>query len=288
MYDVSGDFGKVRKIENMGYYTKIELLDHYLSVGWHKCNSLYHIKTPEGNPGILIFFTLNGNGMLVFDQKEYLLKKNTIAIVPPRKHCEYFTPDNKIWEFYWIHLQCFNSSSLLSYVIERKGYVFLLKNLEKITSRIEDLLTAKNDGQEQELINSRIIAQIIYDLLENTLVASQHKKHESELAKQIICYIKENFKSNITLEDISKKIYLSTDHIIRYFKKETGYTPYNYLKTYRLMRACDLLSFSNLTVKQIATEVGYNSESSFISQFKVQNKISPNEYRKLKYNNIPT
>lgn len=273
MYDVSGDFGQVRIIRNMVTQTNRNVLDYYLSVGWHNCNSLYHINKPQGNPGILMMFTVSGEGVLIFDSKRHVLKRNMACIVPARQACEYFTPGNKTWEFYWIHIVSKNSLNLINYIIKNKGYVFSTSNTESICSRIEQMLS----GFSSDLDASRIISQIVYDLLENTDL--NKSSSNSGTVNQVIKYIRDNYKKEITIRDMANVVHISPDHLIRIFKKQTGYTPYSYLKNYRLLKACDLLSFTRMSVKQICMEIGYKSESSFISQFKSYKGIAPSEYR---------
>ena len=124
MYDLSGDFGQVRIIRNMVSQTNKSILDYYLSVGWHNCNSLYHINKPEGNQGTLMMFTVSGEGALIFNKKRHTLKPDMACIVPAGKACEYFTPKDKWWEFFWIHIVSENYSELINFIIETKGYVF--------------------------------------------------------------------------------------------------------------------------------------------------------------------
>ncbi len=274
MYDVSGDFGQVRIIRNMIPHANKGVLDYYLSVGWHNCNSLYRINKPQGNSGILMMFTVGGEGVLIFNKNRYVLKHHMACIVPAGQPCEYFTPGNKMWEFYWIHIVGANNLGLINYMIENKGYVFTINNSETITARIEQLLT----GYSNDLDSSRAISQLIYDLLENTNLNTSASKEQGTVDR-VIKFIRDNYKKDITIKDMARVVHVSPDHLIRVFKKETGFTPYNYLKNYRLLKACDLLSFTNMSVKQISMEIGYKSESSFISQFKSFKSAAPGEYR---------
>jgi len=85
----------------------------------------------------------------------------------------------------------------------------------------------------------------------------------------------------LQLSDISSRLYLSTEHVIRVFHEETGMTPYQYLKQFRLRRACTLLEESPMSVSDIAESVGYRSVSSFIAQFRSLYGITPGTYRRI-------
>ena len=95
----------------------------------------------------------------------------------------------------------------------------------------------------------------------------------------ILEYIQENYSENITLEDLKHRFFLSKNQIIRIFKKRTGYPPYEYLKRYRLTKACELLLGTSQNICEIAAQVGYHNASHFAAQFGAVYGMTPGEYR---------
>ena len=67
-----------------------------------------------------------------------------------------------------------------------------------------------------------------------------------------------------------------------YIKKAYNMRPFTYITMLRIQKAKDLLiSSPNMTIKEIAENVGYSSDSYFCLLFKKQEKLTPNEFRSL-------
>ena len=64
------------------------------------------------------------------------------------------------------------------------------------------------------------------------------------------------------------------------FQKYTGFTLRNYFLQARMKRACYLLTAGNVSVLEIAYDIGYDSVSAFIAKFKEFYNCTPFAYRK--------
>ncbi len=105
--------------------------------------------------------------------------------------------------------------------------------------------------------------------------------NKSYAVKKIINYLNENYEHKISLDQIAHNMYLSPVYISKIFKEETGESPINYLIKIRLEKARDILEHSeDGSIKNIATEVGYDDVYHFSKLFKKYYGISPQNYRK--------
>lgn len=96
-----------------------------------------------------------------------------------------------------------------------------------------------------------------------------------------IALVKENYSdSNMTLESIAEKFYISTSHLSRQFKQMTGESFTEYLKKVRLANACALLVDTNKTVDTIMKMCGMRDATSFYKAFSEHTGLTPNQYRK--------
>lgn len=111
------------------------------------------------------------------------------------------------------------------------------------------------------------------------LSKGQDEKKVNKL-KLVLKFIRENFASDITLDDMSAVAGFSCKYFCKFFKDMTGTTPVNYLMAYRIERASRKLLSTDLSVTQIAFDCGFNDLSYFIRTFKAFKKVSPKEYRK--------
>jgi len=97
-------------------------------------------------------------------------------------------------------------------------------------------------------------------------------------AKAAISYVEENFKEDISLEQIARRAELSPKYFCRYFKALTDRTPIDYLNLCRTEYACKLL-LEGRTVADTAYECGFSDVSYFVRAFKKYNGgITPKQY----------
>jgi AraC-like DNA-binding protein len=100
------------------------------------------------------------------------------------------------------------------------------------------------------------------------------------IVNSLMQYMNENYMNQISLETISKKIYLSPAYISKVFKEETGETPINYLIKIRLSKAREMLMTGGLSVKSVARAVGYDDAYYFSKLYKKYHGIAPSRVRK--------
>lgn len=83
-----------------------------------------------------------------------------------------------------------------------------------------------------------------------------------------------------TLENIARQIGMSRAAFAAKFKHLIGITPMNYLTSWRMFKARELIRQHHLSLFEIAESVGYSSEASFNRAFKKQFKKNPGAMRK--------
>jgi AraC family transcriptional regulator len=98
--------------------------------------------------------------------------------------------------------------------------------------------------------------------------------------KQALCYINDNLGAELKVAEIASELGMSPYYFSRLFRQSMGVSPHEYLTQCRLEAAKQMLKKSNLPIIEIAAEVGFNSQSHFITLFKKHFGITPLQYRK--------
>ena len=101
----------------------------------------------------------------------------------------------------------------------------------------------------------------------------------SDTIYRVMDYIKSNYGSKITLEDIASSVHLSASHLSGLFRKETGQTISAYLNYVRIEKSKQLLKTSEIPIAQIGALCGFEDQSYFTRVFKQQTGLSPKKYR---------
>lgn len=83
-----------------------------------------------------------------------------------------------------------------------------------------------------------------------------------------------------TIDALSKQFYMDSSTLKREFRQAYGLPIATYLKEFRLKKAAELLSSTDLSIGQITVQVGYETQSKFSAAFRGWVGVSPSEYRK--------
>lgn len=104
------------------------------------------------------------------------------------------------------------------------------------------------------------------------------------IVNTILEFMNDNYMYEISLDIISQNMYLSTMYICKIFKEETGDSPINYLIKLRLAKAKEALINETLSVKEIASSVGYSDVYHFSKLFKKYYGCSPSKLKRKQLN----
>lgn len=105
------------------------------------------------------------------------------------------------------------------------------------------------------------------------------KTLETHKLNAAIDWLNDNYFRTIKLADIAAITNITEEAFCRSFKKTTGKTFLQYLNDIRVHEAAQKLIETELSITQIAYDVGFSNISSFNRYFKKQKKLSPSEFR---------
>ena len=83
----------------------------------------------------------------------------------------------------------------------------------------------------------------------------------------------------LTVRGLARELGVSTEHLCRVLKRQTGGTFVSLLRRARVRAACRLLTTTTLCMKEIAAHVGFSSPNRFARDFKKLCGVTPSEYR---------
>lgn len=91
--------------------------------------------------------------------------------------------------------------------------------------------------------------------------------------------IRESLESEITIQGIAEELGVSYSNFRKLFKEYTGLSPATYQQELRLLRAKELLSTTDLSIKEIAYRLNFESPDYFSAKFKAKMGIKPSEVK---------
>ena len=132
-----------------------------------------------------------------------------------------------------------------------------------------------------ELIIKERLFFILYELIKKISPAdSPVQSSRSDVIKNVIDYIQENYSQPVSLQDIADHVHLSREYLCRIFRSMSDITPITYLNQYRIQKSALLLLTTDRSVSDIAFSCGFHSSSYFNKVFLRDMGCTPKEYKK--------
>jgi AraC-like DNA-binding protein len=153
--------------------------------------------------------------------------------------------------------------------------------------RVANLINYETDSGKagSEVVITKL-AEVLFIHILRTYMLQKNKTNDFFAAlkdKQInnaLDLIHGEPKNNWKLFDIAKQVGMSRSAFAQRFKNIVGLTPMQYITKWRMIKAKELLTYRQLSIIEIAEQVGYLSEAAFIRAFKRHHKINPGSMRK--------
>ena len=110
-------------------------------------------------------------------------------------------------------------------------------------------------------------------------VISKREEKSNDIIKTAKKYIDDNFAKDISLDDVSRKVNISPYYFSKIFKEEVGLSFIEYLTNIRIEKAKELLTESDMSMKEICGACGYTDPNYFSRSFKKNVGVTPTEYK---------
>jgi signal transduction histidine kinase/ligand-binding sensor domain-containing protein/DNA-binding response OmpR family regulator len=141
-------------------------------------------------------------------------------------------------------------------------------NFEILQLRIKNLI------QQRELFHKDFRKQI-----EVKASSINISSLDEKLIKKAIELVESQISNaDFSVEDLSRELAMSRVHLYKKLISLTGKSPLEFIRVIRLQRAAQLLAKSQLTVAEVAYQVGFNNPKYFARYFKEEYKVLPSAY----------
>lgn len=169
--------------------------------------------------------------------------------------------------------------------------LFRLKEDPQIENLMENMIESMLHVHQNEDIVNQYSMGLVFLYLMNHLENLSHNSsidYKETIVQAVLEYINSDCK-NANLTKIAEDTHQSMTVLSKLIKQKTGYKFQELLQRRRFQKAIYLLMETELTVEDIAFEVGYENQSYFYRQFQKRYGMTPAKYRKLhkKGNRIP-
>ncbi|WP_042197853.1 helix-turn-helix domain-containing protein [Paenibacillus camerounensis] len=126
------------------------------------------------------------------------------------------------------------------------------------------------------------LEEYLHEMFREIVQSLDHSTGETNHGERIFQYLKEHYREEIVFEDMAKDIGISYSYMRKIVYEQTGKSMIDFFNQLRIEKAKELLLDTDLTIKQIAAEVGYYNLQSFNRFFRKYEGMPPSSYKSAK------
>lgn len=192
--------------------------------------------------------------------------------------------EDEPYECAWITINGRRAKEMISMAgLPEHNSIFKFEYTEQCAEIIKEYLF--HDGYENDYVEASKLEETFYKILSYHFKSCRPPELKANnKAAEIAEFIEKNYGRGIKISDLCNVFYLSKNYLCTIFKREYGITPQEYLISYRIEKAKQLLKLDDkkLSVAEISFSVGIDNPLYFSRCFHQRVGLSPSEYRKKK------
>ncbi len=165
--------------------------------------------------------------------------------------------------------------------ITKAGSIYCTGSVNSVRDVMLHIIEQHYDEAVASQVSRHFTHELKLSYISGFLNIPGHNFHDDEVIINIQEWMHQHYNTEINMQHLSDKFELSQRSLNRRFKQATGLSPVQYLQEIRLEKAKELLKTSNLSIAEVAYNVGYPDSAYFSALFRRVVSLSPGEYRRL-------
>lgn len=246
-----------------------------------------HLFGPAARNHFLFHYVISGTGMLMADNSKgetmtYHIKSMQGFMIFPGQITTYIADKEVPWEYVWVEFDGLRVKGMLEMAgltVDSPVYHAKVKDLRE-KMKDEMLYIVENPDSSPFYLIGHLYLYLDY-LVRSAAglkIASGSKLRDFYI-HEALEYIEHNFQNNISVESIAEVCGLNRSYFGKIFREAVGKTPQDFLLSYRMTKAAELLKLTQLSIGDVSQAVGYENQLHFSRAFKNIYGMSPREWR---------
>ena len=244
--------------------------------GFQHCESLHNFG-PAVRDHYLIHCVLSGKGTFTVGDRKFRLSAGQGFLIHPNIITTYTADAEDPWYYCWVGFGGDGAEFIMNQCgLTLEHPTFFFQNPEKMEKCVRDINRSINPGANPFATMARLYEffALLYRENDPQRLASQGA------VESAMEYAMRNYSYGVTVEELARHVGVDRSHLFRLFKKLLGMSPQEYLLSFKLARARELMESTDLSVTEIMYSCGFNDLSNFSKQFKKVYGSSPASFRK--------
>lgn len=242
----------------------------------------FHSFGPAIKPHYVIHFVLSGKGRLSIGEKEYFLEQGYGFLIPPDELVFYQADEENPWTYIWVGFNGSMAEELLrSMGLSLANPVFQSDKEKELSRSVMDMMEHNTVGIANDLRRNGQLYLFLSLIAESAHIEERGETDRADhYVRRAVEFILNNYCNPIKITDVANYVCINRSYLYTLFRNAMGMSPQQFLTTFRINRAAELLQLTSLPVESVALSCGYSDPLVFTKSFKQMKKMPPSAYRK--------
>lgn len=254
-----------------------------------------HAKTLPGHsfgpcvrPTFLIHYILSGKGIFQIGKQKYELSKGDGFLIEPDVLTFYKADETDPWEYIWCGFSGGDVQDLLrGYNLTAEMPIFHCTDEKAVVDIVNAMLKYCSASREDDLRRTGLLHCFLAEVLACCSGSTfSQSENDNYYIRKAVDFIRSQYNTGIGVSEIAAHCNISRNYLYTLFHTYYNTSVKKFLTRFRMTRAVELLSLTELPVKTIAYSCGYHDPVVFSKVFKEYTGESPVSIRRKKLEEI--
>lgn len=254
--------------------------------GWEQCTPS-HSFGPAARNHYIFHYVISGTGTLMADDSSghtqtYQIKSGQGFLLFPHQITTYVADKELPWEYTWLEFDGLRVKEAIEIAgLSLDSPVYHANSKELRMEMMNEMLYIAHHSEESpfHLIGHLYLFLDYLTRSAASMILKQGGRLRDFYIREAISFIEQNFQNDISIENIANCCGLNRSYFGKIFHDTVGKSPQEFLMSYRMAKAAELLKLTELSISDIGNAVGYPNQLHFSRAFKNIYGISPRNWR---------
>ena len=238
----------------------------------------FNSDNPSGRSDYYFMYVISGRLEVLTEGNFVECTQGSLIIFPPEKRYAYRHTESGNVEYFFVHFTGSEVEKLLRECeIAIHPAINRINHSETLIPRFQNMFDA---FARQDALRDREVAAIFEQIL--IRLARRKSVGNDEYARSLsrsIGKMLSGYSQSISVPELAELESLSVSRYNTIFRQKMGCSPVEFLTATRMTAACELILFTDMSVKEIGAVCGYRDPHFFAKTFKKRFGVTPSEYR---------
>jgi len=253
-------------------------------IGWYPDAAYHYCERPEGAAEHILIYCTRGSGWYEVGEGRHPLGAGEALILPAGAQHVYAAAERDPWSIHWVHFTGIEGDFYAKMPPEPAHKLAVDPACGATVEALFHQCYASFWGGfmlPRLVYGSKLVHHMLAELIYNNPAFSPSlRTSRFHSLEPTFAYLVHNLHATLTLAGMAAHAGLSESQFSHLFKQQTGHSPLAYFIHLKMQHACSLLAMTDLSIKEIAQEVGYEDVYYFSRLFKKTVGSAPRTFRR--------